>query len=213
VISGPTIIGNNNHIYQFTSLGEPPQHLGYQGEKTRLIIGNDNTIRESCTMNRGTMQGHKETVIGNNNYIMAYSHIAHDCKVGSNTIFANGSSLAGHVEVGDYAILGGFTMIHQFCRVGAHAITGISTVTFKDIPPYLLVSGNTAQPYGLNLKGLKRRDFSENDIDLLKQAYKILYRSGQTIEAAIQLLNKLPPNKHVQALIQFVSASERGIAR
>lgn len=213
VISGPTTIGSNNTIYQFTSLGEPPQHLGYKGEPTQLIIGNNNIIRESCTMNRGTVQGHGKTVIGDNNFIMAYSHIAHDCNVGSNTIFANGSSLAGHVDVGDYAILGGFTMVHQFCRVGAHAITGISTVTFKDVPPYLLVSGNTAKPYGLNLKGLKRRDFTEDDIEMLKKAYKVLYRSGKSIEEAIEALKELSANRHVQALIQFVSESERGIVR
>jgi UDP-N-acetylglucosamine acyltransferase len=213
VISGPTEIGSNNTIYQFTSLGEPPQHLGYKGEPTRLIIGNNNIIRESCTMNRGTIQGHGKTVVGDNNFIMAYSHIAHDCSVGNHTIFANGSSLAGHVEVGDYAILGGFTMVHQFCRIGAHSITGISTVTFKDVPPFLLVSGNTAQPYGLNLKGLKRRDFTDEDIDILKKAYKILYRSGKTVEEAIESLNSLSTNRHLQALIKFISESERGIVR
>lgn len=213
VINGPTEIGSNNSIYQFTSLGEPPQHLGYKGEPTRLIIGDNNIIRESCTINRGTMQGHGKTVVGNNNFIMAYSHIAHDCSVGNNTIFANGSSLAGHVEIGDYAILGGFTMVHQFCRVGAHAITGISTVTFKDIPPYLLVSGNTAKPYGLNLKGLKRRDFTGDDIEMLKKAYKVLYRSGKSTEEAIDSLQELASNRHVQTLIKFVSESERGIVR
>lgn len=213
VISGPTEIGANNRIYQFASLGEPPQHLGYQGEPTKLIIGDNNVIREYCTFNRGTADGHGETRIGNDNFIMAYCHIAHDCVVGNHTIFANGASLAGHVTVGDYAIFGGFTMVHQFCRVGAHCITGISTVTFKDIPPYMLVSGNTAKPYGLNLKGLKRRDFTEQEIEELKQAYKILYRSGHTLEQALTELKPLAGNRHVRHLIDFISESERGIVR
>ena len=216
VINGPATIGSGNRIYQFCSLGEPPQHLGYKNEPTSLVIGDNNTIRESCTINRGTAKtvgGREVTRIGNNNFLMAYSHVAHDCIVGSNTIFANGSSLAGHVEVGDYAILGGFTMVHQFCRVGAHCITGISTVTFKDIPPYMLVSGNTAKPYGLNLKGLKRRDFSEEDIEQLKAAYKILYRSGNQAESALSQLKNMSDNPHVQTLARFISESERGIVR
>ena len=216
VINGPTRIGRNNKIYQFSSLGEPPQHLGYKNEPTRLEIGDNNIIRESCTINRGSPKsvgGREITTIKDNNFIMAYCHIAHDCKVGSNTIFANGSSLAGHVDVGDYAILGGFTMVHQFCRVGAHCITGISTVTFKDIPPYLLVSGNTAKPYGLNLKGLKRRDFDEQDIESLKKAYKLLYRSGYSVETALEELRKLSGNIHVQAFMQFIEGSKRGIIR
>jgi len=173
-------------------------------------------IRESCTSNRGTTRrlgGKEVTRIGDNNFIMAYCHVAHDCNVGNNTIFANGSSLAGHVEVGDYAILGGFTMVHQFCKVGAHCITGISTVTFKDIPPYLLVSGNTAKPYGLNLKGLKRRDFTPQEIEELKSAYKILYRSANTIEEAVEELKSYADNRHIQALIKFIEDSERGIVR
>ena len=216
VIEGPTKIGSKNRIFQFTSLGGAPQHLGYQDEPTRLEIGDNNIIRESCTINRGTtsrLGGKEVTRIGNNNFIMAYCHVAHDCIVGNNTIFANGSSLAGHVEVGDYAILGGFTMVHQFCKVGAHCITGISTVTFKDIPPYLLVSGNTAKPYGLNLKGLKRRDFTQEEIEELKSAYKILYRSANTIEAAIEELKTFADNRHIQYLVKFIEDSERGIVR
>ena len=216
VINGPTKIGRNNRIYQFSSLGEPPQHLGYKNEPTRLEIGNDNIIRESCTINRGTAKGvggRELTAIKNNNLIMAYCHIAHDCRVGSNTIFANGSSLAGHVDVGDFAILGGFTMVHQHCRVGAHCITGISTVTFKDIPPYLLVSGNTAKPYGLNLKGLKRRDFNDQDIEYLKKAYKLMYRSGYKLDKAISEIKKLSGNFHAQNFVQFIEDSERGIVR
>jgi len=216
VIEGPTKIGSNNRIFQFTSLGGAPQHLGYQDEPTHLEIGDNNVIRESCTINRGTpgrLGGKELTRIGSNNFIMAYCHIAHDCIVGNNTIFANGSSLAGHVEVGDFAILGGFTMVHQFCKVGAHCITGISTVTFKDIPPYLLVSGNTAKPYGLNLKGLKRRDFTQQEIEELKSAYKILYRSANTIEAAIEELKSFTGNRHIQCLVKFIEDSERGIVR
>lgn len=216
VINGPTTIGKGNRIFQFSSLGEPPQHHGYQGEPTRLEIGDNNIIRESCTINRGTtgnLGGKDVTRIGNNNFIMAYCHIAHDCNVGNHTIFANGSSLAGHVQVGDYAILGGFTMVHQFCRVGAHCITGISTVTFKDIPPFLLVSGNTAKPYGLNLKGLKRRDFSEQEIEELKLAYKILYRSGNQVEVALNELKSMSGNRHIKHLAGFIDQSERGIVR
>jgi len=216
VINGPTRIGKNNKIYQFCSLGEPPQHLGYRDEPTKLVIGDNNVIRESCTFNRGTSKsvgGREVTTIGDRNFIMAYCHIAHDCKVGNDTIFANGSSLAGHVDVGDFAILGGFTMVHQFCRVGAHCITGISTVTFKDIPPYLLVSGNTAKPYGLNLKGLKRRDFNEQDIESLKKAYKLLYRSGYDVDKAISELKTLADNRHVKAFMDFVEDSKRGIVR
>lgn len=216
VINGSTTIGEGNKIFQFCSLGEPPQHLGYNNEPTKLVIGDNNTIREFCTLNRGTAKatgGREVTRIGDNNFLMAYCHVAHDCNVGSSTIFANGSSLAGHVDVGDFAILGGFTMVHQFCRVGAHCITGISTVTFKDIPPYMLVSGNTAKPYGLNLKGLKRRDFSEEDLEQLKAAYKILYRSGNQTEFAVEQLKKMSDNPHVQTLVRFIADSERGIVR
>jgi len=214
VIEGPTRIGRNNKIYQFCSLGDAPQHLGYKGESTRLEIGERNIVREYCTFNRGTAGGGGVTRVGDDNFIMAYCHVAHDCHVGNRTIFANGTSLAGHVTVEDQVIFGGFSMIHQFCRVGAHVMTGISTVTFKDIPPYLLVAGNTAVPHGLNVRGLKRRGFSEEAIDALRQAYRILYKSDLRLNEAVarlELMTKTSPE--VGHFVEFIRRSERGIVR
>ncbi|MHB8533861.1 MAG: acyl-ACP--UDP-N-acetylglucosamine O-acyltransferase [Sulfuricaulis sp.] len=214
VISGPTRIGVKNRIYQFCSLGEAPQHLGYKGEPTRLEIGDRNVIREYCTFNRATVADAKVTRLGNDNFIMAYCHVAHDCRVGSHTIFANGASLAGHVIVEDYVIFGGFTMVHQFCRVGAYTMTGISTVTFKDIPPYLLVAGNTAVPHGLNIRGLKRRQFSTTAIESLRRAYKTVYKSGLRLEEALMLLaENAKDSAEVNHFFQFIKTSERGIIR
>jgi UDP-N-acetylglucosamine acyltransferase len=213
VINGPTRIGSENRIYQFSSLGEGPQHLGYKGEPTWLEIGDRNIIREYCTLNRGTVGGGGVTRLGHGNFIMAYCHIAHDCQVGNRTIFANGTSLAGHVRVEDQVIFGGFTMIHQFCRVGAHAMTGISTVTFKDIPPYLLVAGNTAVPHGLNVRGLKRRNFSEQSIEALRQAYKLVYKSGLRLSEATEQLAQVATNPEVRHFLDFIKQSERGIVR
>ena len=213
VINGPTRIGNENRIYQFSSLGEVPQHLGYKGEPTWLEIGDRNTIREYCTLNRGSAGGGGITRLGHDNFIMAYCHLAHDCQVGNRTIFANGTSLAGHVTVEDQVIFGGFTMVHQFCRVGAHAMTGISTVTFKDIPPYLLVAGNTAVPHGLNVRGLKRRNFSEQSIEALRQAYKLVYKSGLRLSEATEQLAQMAANPEVRHFLDFIKQSERGIVR
>jgi UDP-N-acetylglucosamine acyltransferase len=214
VINGPTRIGKKNRIYQFCSLGDAPQHMGYQGEATRLEIGDRNIIREYCTFNRGTAGGGGVTRLDHDNFIMAYCHVAHDCHVGSHTIFANGTSLAGHVTIEDYVIFGGFTMVHQFCRVGAYTMTGISTVTFKDIPPYLLVAGNTAVPHGLNLRGLKRRQFSATAIESLRRAYKILYKSGLRLEEALaQLAENAKGSAEVNHFFQFIKDSERGIIR
>lgn len=213
VINGPTRIGGENRIYQFSSLGEGPQHLGYKGEPTWLEIGDRNIIREYCTLNRGTVSGGGVTRLGHDNFIMAYCHIAHDCQVGNRTIFANGTSLAGHVRVEDQVIFGGFSMIHQFCRVGAHAMTGISTVTFKDIPPYLLVAGNTAVPHGLNVRGLKRRNFSEQTIESLRQAYKLVYKSGLRLSEATEQMAQLAANPEVRHFLDFIKQSERGIVR
>lgn len=214
VINGPTRIGRQNKIYQFTSLGEAPQDLKYAGEPTRLEVGDRNVIREYVTFSRGTVTGAGVTRVGSDNLFMAYVHVAHDCQVGDHTVFANCATLGGHVTVGDHAILGGFTGVHQFCRVGAHCMTGVATVTFKDIPPYLLVYGNTAQPYGLNLRGLKRRGFSEGSIETLKHAYKLLYRSGLRLEEALtQMRGLVPQCPEVGALVSFIDASERGIIR
>jgi UDP-N-acetylglucosamine acyltransferase len=213
VINGSTRIGSENRIYQFSSLGEAPQHLGYKGEPTRLEIGDRNIIREYCTLNRGSAGGGGVTRLGHDNFIMAYCHLAHDCQVGNRTIFANGTSLAGHVRVEDQVIFGGFSMIHQFCRVGAHAMTGISTVTFKDIPPYLLVAGNTAVPHGLNVRGLKRRNFSEQTIEALRQAYKLVYKSGLRLSEATEQLAQMAANPEVRHFLDFIKQSERGIVR
>ena len=213
VIHGPTRIGSANRIYQFSSIGEAPQHLGYKNEPTWLEIGDRNIIREYCTLNRGTPGGGGVTRLGHDNFIMAYCHMAHDCQVGNRTIFANGTSLAGHVVVEDQVIFGGFSMIHQFCRVGAHAMTGINTVTFKDIPPYLLVAGNTAAPHGLNVRGLKRRNFSDESIEALRQAYKLVYKSDLRLSEATEQLAQTATNPEVRHFLEFIKQSERGIVR
>lgn len=214
VINGHTSIGRDNQIFQFCSLGEVPQDKKYAGEPTRLEIGNRNVIREFCTFNIGTLQDTGVTRIGNDNWIMAYVHLAHDCNIGNYTIFANNASLAGHVEVGDYAILGGFTGVHQFCKIGAHVMTGISSVIFKDVPPYLLISGQPAAPHGMNNEGLKRRGFSAVALAGLKLAYKILYRQGLTLaEAQVQLAALAREVPEVQPMVDFLTRSNRGIIR
>lgn len=214
VITGHTRLGANNRVYQFCSIGEVPQDKKYAGEDTRLEIGDNNTIREFCTLNCGTAQDAGVTRIGHDNWIMAYVHLAHDCQVGNHTIFANNAQLAGHVHVGDHAILGGFTGVHQFCKIGAHSITGISSVVLQDVPPYVTVSGNPAKPYGINSEGLKRRGYDAAALAGLKRAYKSLYRSGLTLEEAKAALAAqaadCPP---VAALVEFLAASSRGIVR
>lgn len=214
VIHGPTRIGARNRIHPFSSLGDAPQHVGYRGEPTTLVIGDDNVIREYCTLNRGTGEGRGETRIGDHNFIMAYCHVAHDCVIGDRTIFANNASLAGHVEVGDYCVLGGFTLVHQFCRVGAHSITGIGTITFKDIPPFVMAAGNTAEPHGLNVKGLSRRGFSPDTISALRQAYKTVYRSGLRLNEALdRLAAEAGAVPEVAQWVAFIRGSRRGIIR
>ena len=215
VITGPTYIGKNTNIFQFCSIGDDPQDKKYQGEDDSILeIGENNTIREYCSINRGTADGGGKTVIGDDNWIMAYVHIAHDCIVGNHTTFANNATLAGHVTIDDHVILGGFTGVHQFCHVGAHSFAAISSVIVKDIPPYLMVSGNTAKPSGLNREGLKRHGFSSQQIDELKKAYKILYREGNTILEAIEKLQTFAGNSDsIELLLNFVKGSTRGIAR
>lgn len=213
-IKGPTTIGRNNRIFQFSSLGEMPQDKKYANEPTTLEIGDGNTIREFCTFNRGTVQDKGATRIGNNNWIMAYVHIAHDCQIGNNTIFANNSSLAGHVDVDDFAILGGFTLIHQFCKIGSHIITAVGSVVFKDIPPYVTAAGYDAKPHGINSEGLKRRGYSPDTIMNLKRAYKTLYRNGLTLDEAKQQL-RLQQEKcaEIGIMLDFLDTSTRGIIR
>lgn len=214
IINGPTIIGKNNQIFQYSSLGEAPQDKKYNGEPTLLEIGDNNTIREFCTFNRGTVQDKNTTKIGNNNWIMAYVHIAHDCQIGNHTIFANNASLAGHVDVHDYAILGGFTLIHQFCKIGAHVITAVGSVIFKDIPPYVTAAGYDAKPHGINAEGLKRRGYSPEAILQIKRAYKALYRNSLTLdEAKVELAAMQASTPEIGLLTDFLNQSTRGIVR
>jgi UDP-N-acetylglucosamine acyltransferase len=214
VITGHTRIGRDNRILHFVSLGEIPQDKKYRGEPTRLEIGDGNTIREFCTFNCGTAQDAGVTRLGDDNWIMAYVHLAHDCQVGSHTIFANNAQLAGHVHVHDYAILGGFTAVHQFCRIGAHCITGLKSVIVHDVPPYVTVGGNPTAAHGINAEGLRRRGFSPASIDGLRRAYKTLYRSGLTLEQArAALADQAAEQPEVGALVDFLGASTRGIVR
>lgn len=215
VIQGPTRIGKNNRISSFASLGGDPQDKKFSGESNSLLeIGDHNEIREYCTMNRGTAQGGGVTRIGNHNWIMAYTHFAHDCDVGNHTVFANGASLAGHIRVGDYAILGGFAGVHQFCSVGEYSFIAAGSIVFKDVPPYVMVSGNTAQAHGLNREGLKRHGFDENTMRVLRQAYKMIYKNNLTTKKAIEALQELSENcPAVDRLITFLENSIRGIVR
>jgi UDP-N-acetylglucosamine acyltransferase len=214
VITGHTSIGQHNQIFQFSSLGEAPQDKKYQGEPTKLEIGDHNTIREFCTFNRGTSQDKGVTKIGNHNWIMAYVHIAHDCHVHNNTILANNSSLAGHVDMYDYAILGGFTLVHQFCKIGQHVITAVGSVVFKDIPPYVTASGYDANPHGINAEGLKRRGFSAESITHIKRAYKTLYRQSLTLdEAKLVLSQQAITVPELNLLVAFLNETTRGIIR
>ncbi|HFD79399.1 MAG TPA: acyl-ACP--UDP-N-acetylglucosamine O-acyltransferase [Gammaproteobacteria bacterium] len=214
VISGCTRIGRDNRIFQFASLGEEPQDRKYSAEATRLEIGDGNTIREYVTINRGTVQDQGVTRIGDDNWIMAYVHIAHDCRIGSHTIFANNATLAGHVQVGDYAILGGATLVHQFCRIGEQAFTAYGARINKDVPPFVTVSEGKARPRGLNVEGLRRRGFDEDRIRQLKEAYRILYRSELPLEQALERLRVLAgQSADVERLLAFVESGERSIVR
>lgn len=213
VIKGPTEIGKNNRFFQFGSIGENPQDLKYNNEPTRLIIGDNNNFREFVTVNRGTVTGNHDTVIGNNGLFMAYVHIAHDCIVKDNVIFSNGASLAGHVTVHDNAILGGFTLVHQFAEVGTFAFTGMGTALNRDLPPYMLASGNHAQAIGINKEGLKRHGFSEDAIRALTTAFKALVKSRNRekgMETVKPLVEKYP---EVAKFVGFIVSSERGIVR
>ncbi len=215
VIKGKTTIGVDNHIFQFASIGDDPQDKKYKGEPTALVIGDRNTIRESATINRGTAQDHAVTTIGSDNWIMAYSHIAHDCVVGNNTIFANNASIAGHVHVGDHAILGGFTAVHQFCRIGPHTLTSMFSYVTKDIPAYVTVSGRPAEPRGINAEGLKRRGFTEVQTRNIREGYRALYRQSLKLEEAIaELERRLPEQPELKLMLDSLrSGGSRGVAR
>ena len=214
VIEGHTRIGRDNRIFQFSSLGAVPQDKKYADEPTRLEIGDGNNIREFCTFNCGTAQDAGVTRLGNDNWIMAYVHIAHDCQIGSHTIFANSAQLAGHVHVGDYAILGGFTGVHQFVRIGAHSFTAIATILVHDLPPYVMAAGDTAKPYGINTEGLRRRGYSAAALAAIKRAYKTLYKSGLTLDQAkAQLAEQARTCAEIGLLADFLQGSTRGIVR
>ncbi len=214
VIKGHTRIGRDNTIYQFASIGEDPQDKKYGGEPTRLEIGDHNTIREFVTINRGTVQDEGVTRVGDDNWIMAYVHIAHDCQVGNHTIFANNASLAGHVTVGDYVILGGFTLVYQFCSLGPHSLTAYGSGISMDVPPYVTVGGSPARPHGLNMEGLRRRGFPDEVRKTLKQAYKTLYRENRSLQEAIaELRGKVDECAELEVLVSFLESRSRGIVR
>ncbi len=214
VIEGRTRIGHQNTISQFCSLGGAPQDKKYDGEATCLEIGDRNTIREFCTFNLGTVQDEGITRVGSDNWIMAYVHVAHDCVVGNNTIFANYAALAGHAEVGDWAILGGFAAVHQFCRIGAHSFCGVNAVVLQDVPPYVTVAGNPAKPHGINSEGLRRRGYTAEAIAAIKRAYRTLYRSGLRLEEARSQIDEIAGEyDQVKLLADFISHRGRGIVR
>lgn len=214
VVNGPTTLGANNRIYQFSSIGDDPQDKKYANEPTRLEIGDNNTIRENCTISRGTIQDQGVTKVGNNNWIMAGVHIAHDCIVGDNTIFANNATLAGHVHVGDWAILAGFSGAHQFCRIGAHSFLGMYSGTSLDVPAYTMIGGQPPSPKGINSEGLKRRGFSTEQIRNIKNAYKIVFRSGKKLADAItEIEGLIGQQPELQLFLDSLRSSERGLLR
>ncbi|HXO65730.1 MAG TPA: acyl-ACP--UDP-N-acetylglucosamine O-acyltransferase [Steroidobacteraceae bacterium] len=214
VIHGPTTMGADNRVFQFASLGDAPQDKKYGGEPTRLEIGDRNVFRESCTVNRGTTHDQGVTRIGDDNLFMAYSHVAHDCQIGNSTVFANCASLAGHVEIGDWAILGGLTAVHQFARIGAHAFLGGGSIVSRDVPPYVMVAGNPAVPHGVNSEGLRRRGFTDEQIQNVREAYRILYRSELKLaEALAQLLPVAAERAEVRVFVDFIQASARSLVR
>ena len=220
VIDGRTSIGCDNVFFPFSSIGGAPQDKKYAGEPTRLEIGERNTVREFCTFNLGTAQDEGVTRIGSDNWIMAYVHVAHDCQVGNQTIFANNATLAGHVHIGDWVILGGFSAVHQFCKIGAHAMLGMNTSLSQDVPPFVLLSGNPATPYGINIEGLKRRGYTREQIGALRYAYKTIYKNGLTLEEAKTAIaaqaeaeTSLEAAAHLLALRDFLAQTTRGIVR
>ena len=214
VIEGHTQIGERNKIYPFSSIGSPPQDIGYQGEDTHVIIENDNVVREYVTVNRATTKEDWKTVIGNRNYIMAYAHIAHDCFLGDNIIMSNVATLGGHITIGDYAVLGGLVAVHQFARIGSYAFLGGGSAINKDMPPFMLTGGRTAKLYGVNQKGLSRTGFTQETIDGLKKAYRIIWRQSKRLDEAIkQVREEVKPSPELEMLLGFLESSKRGILR
>jgi UDP-N-acetylglucosamine acyltransferase len=218
VIEGRTTIGQENRIYQFSSIGADPQDMKYRGEPTELVIGDRNTIREFCTFNRGTAQDQGVTRLGDDNWVMAYVHLAHDVQVGHHTILANNATLAGHVHIGDWVIVGGLTGVHQFCKIGAHAMTGFQSHVSQDVPPFMMASGNPLGVHGFNIEGLRRRGFSKARLSLVKQMHKLLYREGRTLDDARRAIVDLrgtvvDGESDIALMLDFLQASARGIAR
>jgi UDP-N-acetylglucosamine acyltransferase len=214
VVNGPTTIGEDNHIYQFASIGDDPQDKKYADEPTTLEIGDRNTIREFCTISRGTTQDKGETILGDDNWIMAYVHIAHDCVIGNKTIMANNATLAGHVHVGDWVIFGGFSGAHQFCKIGAHAFIGMYAGVNRDVPAYVTVSGTPGVPRGINSEGLKRRDFSAEQIRNIKDAYRLVYRKGLKLSEAIEeIATRAESQPELNLFLDTLRSSDRGIVR
>lgn len=215
IIREGTRIGKGCQIFQYASIGEAPQFLGYKGEKTFLHIGDHNIIREFVTLHRGTPKGGGKTVIGNDNFFMAYSHVAHDCQIGNQIVMANGATLGGHILIEDRAVIGGLVAIHQFCRVGTYAIIGGLTGVLMDIPPYTKAQGDRAKLFGLNTVGLRRANFSEETLTALKKAYRIIFRSALTLEKALRKVgeDEIAQTPEVQHLLQFIQQSKRGISR
>ena len=214
VINGPTTLGLENKVFQFASIGDAPQDKKYRGEPTRLEVGDRNVFREFCSVNRGTASGRGVTKIGDENLFMAYSHVAHDCIVGSNCVMSNCTALAGHVELGDWVILSGYAGIHQFCKVGSHSFLANNAAVTRDVPPYLLVAGTPAEPRGVNSEGLKRRGFGPEQIANIRNAYRLLYRSGLKLAAATEQLQALAADQpELLPFVQFLAASERSIIR
>jgi UDP-N-acetylglucosamine acyltransferase len=214
VINGPTTLGADNHVFQFASIGDAPQDKKYRGEPTRLVIGERNVFREFCTVNRGTTHDRGVTSIGDDNLFMTCAHVAHDCAVGSHTVFANSAVLGGHVEVGDWVILGGLSAVHQFSKIGAHAFIAGGAMVRQDVPPYVMVQGDPAEPYAVNSEGLKRRGFTEDQIRAIREAYRILYRSDLKLaEARARLAPIAAERPEIKAFADFIQASTRSIVR
>lgn len=213
VIKGPSRIGKGNHIFQFASIGEDCQDKKYAGEPTELIVGDNNVFRECVTVHRGTIQDEGKTIIGSGNLFMAYAHVAHDVRIGDQCIFANNCTLAGHVKVADFAILGGMAALHQFCQIGAHAFVGGGAIILRDLPPFVML-GNDGKPHGINSEGLKRRGFAPETVRAIKQAYRIIYRQGNKVTEAVELLAELAgEHAEVQLMVDFLLTSERGLIR
>ncbi|WP_416305662.1 acyl-ACP--UDP-N-acetylglucosamine O-acyltransferase [Neptunicella sp. SCSIO 80796] len=214
VIKGETELGQGNHIFQFCSIGEDCQDKKYAGEPTRLVVGDNNVFREGCTVHRGTVQDQGITRIGNHNLFMIDSHVAHDCVIGDNNIFANNATLAGHVQVGDWVIIGGMTGVHQFCHIGSHSFCAAGCLLVKDLPPFVMAGGATMSTFGINSEGLKRRGFSKQTILQIRRAYKVIYRQGNTLEQATDILQEMQQETpEIGLLVDFIQQSDRGILR